>query len=84
MNPHDVTEQAYRNGYEAGYKAAKAEYFNFTPEDVAYLLKFFKDKTSASAISAEMKIAAELIELEKLRKEKDKVFTEEEKQCQNT
>ena len=25
MNPHDATEQAYRNGYYAGYKAAKAE-----------------------------------------------------------
>lgn len=25
MNPHDATEQAYRNGYEAGYKAAKDE-----------------------------------------------------------
>lgn len=71
MNPHDATEQAYRNGYNAGYKAAKAEYFNLTPEDVAYLLKFFKERTSTSSITAEMKIAAELIELEKLRKEKD-------------
>lgn len=25
MNSHDATEQAYRNGYEAGYKAAKDE-----------------------------------------------------------
>lgn len=25
MNPHDATEQAYRNGYEAGYNAAKDE-----------------------------------------------------------
>lgn len=25
MNPHDATEQAYRNGYDTGYKAAKAE-----------------------------------------------------------
>lgn len=25
MNTHDATEQAYRNGYDAGYKAAKAE-----------------------------------------------------------
>jgi hypothetical protein len=25
MNPHDATEQAYRNGYGAGYKAAKDE-----------------------------------------------------------
>jgi hypothetical protein len=25
MTPHDATEQAYRNGYEAGYKAAKDE-----------------------------------------------------------
>ncbi len=23
MNTHDATEQAYRNGYEAGYTAAK-------------------------------------------------------------
>ena len=25
MNPHDATEQAYRNGYDAGYNAAKDE-----------------------------------------------------------
>lgn len=25
MNPHDATEQAYRNGYAAGYNAAKDE-----------------------------------------------------------
>ena len=25
MNEHDTTEQAYRNGYEAGYKAARVE-----------------------------------------------------------
>lgn len=25
MNEHDATEQAYRNGYDAGYKAAKDE-----------------------------------------------------------
>lgn len=25
MNPHDAIEQAYRNGYEAGYQAAKDE-----------------------------------------------------------
>jgi hypothetical protein len=25
MNPHDAIEQAYRNGYDAGYKAAKDE-----------------------------------------------------------
>lgn len=24
MNPHDATEQAYRNGYEAGYKDGQA------------------------------------------------------------
>lgn len=75
----EYDRQQFEKGYEAGYQAAKDEYFNFTPEDVAYLVRFFKDKTSASAISAEMKIAAELIKLEKLRKEKDKVFAEEEK-----
>lgn len=27
MNNHDATEQAYKNGYEAGYKAAEDDFF---------------------------------------------------------
>ena len=41
------------------------ENLGFTPEDIAYLAKFFKEHTSTEAIAYEMKTAAKLIEYEK-------------------
>ena len=48
------------------YDKLKAyEDLGFTPEEIAYMAKFFKEHTSAEAIAADMKIVAKLIELEK-------------------
>lgn len=43
------------------------EDLGFTPQDIAYMAKFYKENTSAEAITANMKIAAMLLELEKLK-----------------
>lgn len=43
-------------------RLAEYERLGFTPEDIAYMAKFFKERTSAEAIATDMKVAAKLIE----------------------
>lgn len=52
---------------EAANRLAEYEDLGFTPQDIAYMAKFYKENTSAEAITANMKIAAMLLELEKLK-----------------
>lgn len=59
MNTHDATEQAYRNGYEAGYKAAKAEIVrckdckHYSPDNKKGLLHSPCDRIFAMSICKE-------------------------------
>lgn len=46
-------------------RLAKYEDLGFTPEDIVYMAKFFKEHTSAEAIAYEMKTVAKLVEYEK-------------------
>ena len=49
-------------------KLAQYEALGFTPEDIACLAKFYKEQTSVAAITANMKIIADLAKLEKFEK----------------
>lgn len=61
----DTFEDIYAGG--AINRLAEYENLGFTPEDIAYMAKFFKEHTSAEAITYEMKTIAKLIEYEKLK-----------------
>ncbi len=52
-------------------KLKEYEDLGFTPEDIAYLAKFFKDKTSTEEIEANMKTAAKLMEWAKWKDAED-------------
>ena len=41
------------------------EHLGFTPEEIAYMAKFYKEHTSVEAIKNNMKIIARLLELER-------------------
>jgi hypothetical protein len=58
-------EMSYTHNKLAIQKLAAYEDLGFTPEDIAYMAKFFKENTSAEAIADNMRIAAKLIEWEK-------------------
>lgn len=44
------------------YKLKHYEDLGFTPEEIAYMAKFYKDKNSIEEIECNMKVAAKLIE----------------------
>lgn len=46
-------------------KLAKYEDLGFTPEEIAYMAKFFKERTSAEYIANDMRIIAKLLEAER-------------------
>ena len=49
-------------------KLAQYENLGFTPEDIACLARFYKEQTSVAAITANMKIIADLAKLERFEK----------------
>ena len=48
-------------------KLSQYEALGFTPDDIACLAKFYKERTSAKAIAEDMKVAAQLMEWAKLK-----------------
>ena len=48
-------------------KLGQYEDLGFTPEDIAYLAKFYKERTSAKAIADDMRVAVQLMEWAKLK-----------------
>lgn len=46
-------------------KLKSYEDLGFSPEEIAYLAKFYKEQTSVEAITANMKIVAKLLEAER-------------------
>lgn len=52
---------------EAVDKLAAYEDLGFTPEEIAIMAKFYKERTSAEAIAEDMKIVAKLCELSKYK-----------------
>lgn len=46
-------------------KLKKYEDLGFTPEDIAYMAKFYKERTSAEYIANDMHIVAKLLEAER-------------------
>lgn len=46
MNNHDATEQAYKNGFEAGYNTAKDEIFEkLIVKNTKEIIAILKDET---------------------------------------
>jgi hypothetical protein len=60
---YDCAESIYSGG--AIDRLAEYENLGFTPEDIVYMAKFFKEHTSAEYITNEMKMVAKLINAEK-------------------
>lgn len=74
------------DGYDALIamtRLAHYEDLGFTPEEIALLAKFYKEYTSVPSITANMKLTANSIELEKYRKLKEQGRLAEVIRCKN-